>query len=244
MPRRSWIAVIDERDFRRSGLTRLLEPWADIEKLKVVSFDSFEGTSERLDYRMLIFSVGAELLSESKAFQALQLLRTRSEDARLVVISDSEDVHNVGFAISRGAHGYIFSGTSSSLAFQALSFILHGGIYFPPRAIRELPAELAHDAPMPEAAEAPGGKSGSGDAPAGASPLPEAGSAAGLLTSRQREVLVHIRLGESNKVIGRHLGMTEGTVKVHVRQIMRKLGAANRTQLAVGRTGRPMTAAT
>jgi DNA-binding NarL/FixJ family response regulator len=53
------------------------------------------------------------------------------------------------------------------------------------------------------------------------------------LTCRQRQVLVHLRRGCPNKIIARKLGVTEGTVKVHVRQVMRKLGAANRTQAAV-----------
>jgi DNA-binding NarL/FixJ family response regulator len=42
-----------------------------------------------------------------------------------------------------------------------------------------------------------------------------------------------VRRGESNKVIARRLGMREGTVKVHVRQIMRKFNVTNRTQVAV-----------
>lgn len=53
------------------------------------------------------------------------------------------------------------------------------------------------------------------------------------LTHRQHQVLLQLRRGQPNKVIARELGVTEGTVKVHVRQIMRKLGAANRTQAAV-----------
>jgi DNA-binding CsgD family transcriptional regulator len=54
------------------------------------------------------------------------------------------------------------------------------------------------------------------------------------LTARQQEVLGHLRLGESNKVIARRLSMTEGTVKVHIRQMMRKCQVSNRTQLALG----------
>jgi DNA-binding CsgD family transcriptional regulator len=54
------------------------------------------------------------------------------------------------------------------------------------------------------------------------------------LTARQQEVLDQLRLGESNKMIARRLGMTEGTVKVHIRQMMRKCQVVNRTQLALG----------
>lgn len=53
------------------------------------------------------------------------------------------------------------------------------------------------------------------------------------LTERQQSVLACLCLGDPNKVIGRKLGMTETTVKVHVREIMRKLGVCNRTQVAV-----------
>jgi DNA-binding NarL/FixJ family response regulator len=60
-----------------------------------------------------------------------------------------------------------------------------------------------------------------------------------LMSDRQRAVLLCLCQGDPNKVIGRKLGMTETTVKVHVREIMRKLGVVNRTQvaIAVGRNG-------
>src|SRR5262249_44202246 len=50
------------------------------------------------------------------------------------------------------------------------------------------------------------------------------------LTARQKAVLKLLSRGDTNKVIARRLGMGEGTVKVHVRQIMRKFGVTNRTQ--------------
>jgi DNA-binding NarL/FixJ family response regulator len=52
-------------------------------------------------------------------------------------------------------------------------------------------------------------------------------------TPKQEEVFEFLRQGYSNKLIARELGMSEATVKVHVRQIMRKFGAANRTQAVV-----------
>ena len=52
-------------------------------------------------------------------------------------------------------------------------------------------------------------------------------------TPRQSEVLERLGEGKPNKVIARDLNMTEATVKVHVRQIMRKFGVANRTQAAL-----------
>jgi DNA-binding NarL/FixJ family response regulator len=49
------------------------------------------------------------------------------------------------------------------------------------------------------------------------------------LTPRQKEVLQLLRKGKSNKIIAYELNMQESTVKVHVRQIMKKLKAINRT---------------
>jgi DNA-binding NarL/FixJ family response regulator len=53
------------------------------------------------------------------------------------------------------------------------------------------------------------------------------------LTARQGAVLELLSYGNSNKVIARRLAMSEGTVKFHIRQIMRKFGVTNRTQVAV-----------
>ena len=50
------------------------------------------------------------------------------------------------------------------------------------------------------------------------------------LTSRQMVVLAHLQRGSANKIIAHELDMSESTVKVHVRNIMRKVGATNRTQ--------------
>ena len=52
------------------------------------------------------------------------------------------------------------------------------------------------------------------------------------LTSRQGAVLSHLQQGKTNKIIACDLGMSESTVKVHVRNIMRKMGAINRTEVA------------
>jgi DNA-binding NarL/FixJ family response regulator len=54
-----------------------------------------------------------------------------------------------------------------------------------------------------------------------------------LFTARQLAVLVALRRGKANKQIAYELNMREGTVKVHVRHIMKKLRARNRTEVAI-----------
>jgi DNA-binding CsgD family transcriptional regulator len=53
------------------------------------------------------------------------------------------------------------------------------------------------------------------------------------LSNREEEILERLIAGAPNKVIARDLGITEGTVKVHVKSLCRKLGALNRTQAAI-----------
>ena len=53
------------------------------------------------------------------------------------------------------------------------------------------------------------------------------------LTARERQVLERLQLGAPNKLIARQLNLRESTVKVHIRRILRKLGAVNRTQAAL-----------
>jgi two-component system nitrate/nitrite response regulator NarL len=53
------------------------------------------------------------------------------------------------------------------------------------------------------------------------------------LTSREREIFFALAEGLSNKDVGRRLGLSEGTVKVHLHNIYSKLGVKNRTALAV-----------
>jgi DNA-binding NarL/FixJ family response regulator len=52
------------------------------------------------------------------------------------------------------------------------------------------------------------------------------------LTARQKAVLAQLQQGKANKIIAHELGMSESTAKVHIRNIMRKMGATNRTQAA------------
>jgi DNA-binding NarL/FixJ family response regulator len=77
-----------------------------------------------------------------------------------------------------------------------------------------------------------------GDAPRRQSPLDKdmfgrSHARTGDLTPRQMQVMFCLRSGQSNKQIARQLELSEATVKVHVRQVMKRLGASNRTQAAV-----------
>ncbi len=92
----------------------------------------------------------------------------------------------------------------------ALDLVLAGGIYVPSSLIE----------PTPERAAA-------------AAEFGAAGEPASGLTRRQRDVLGLISKGKSNKLIADALTMSESTVKAHVKQIIKRLRVANRTQAAL-----------
>src|SRR4029077_14102804 len=118
---------------------------------------------------------------------------------------------------------------------QALSFIFKGGSYFPatvpPR--RRSPVHLNGTMEFTSPAVACTTLD-MGDAVVES--VADTGATNINLTERQKSVLARLGRGDSNKAIARVLGIREGTVKVHVRQIMRKLGVTHRTQVAIACT--------
>lgn len=261
VPFKKTVFLVDAMAFRRARAESFLNPWARNESVELVSLDPDDAHTrlvERAVCDMLIYSVGAP--SPHEVFTEIQVLHTLRRDAALAIVSDDENPATVLAAIRCGAQGYFSNSMAPELALQALSFVLHGGTYFPPTAFLasqtfSAPAPIEYKQPdLPQEQLLPGPEQQT-QAP----PLrPEDGlyeqqgspfddKAAGVprdhgfngarhapeFTERQYAVLVCLCQGDPNKVIGRKLGMTETTVKVHVREIMRKLGVSNRTQVAI-----------
>ncbi|MEH2522516.1 MULTISPECIES: response regulator transcription factor [unclassified Bradyrhizobium] len=261
VPFKKTVFLVDAMAFRRARAESFLNPWARNESVELISLDPDEAHTklvERAVCDMLIYSVGAP--SPHEVFTEIQVLHTLRRDAALAIVSDDENPATVLAAIRCGAQGYFSNSMAPELALQALSFVLHGGTYFPPTAILASQAfsapapiefrqpDLSPELPLPrpeQQTQAP--PLGPEDGPYeqqgllfddkmpslqrdhgfnGARNAPE-------FTERQYAVLVCLCQGDPNKIIGRKLGMTETTVKVHVREIMRKLGVSNRTQVAI-----------
>lgn len=107
-------------------------------------------------------------------------------------------------AVRAGARGFLPKTMSPDLFAAAIGLVIGGGTYLPTE-ILEAQAE-----------------------PAGSGP----GSLLDGLTPREQQVLVRLATGTPNKEIGRDLGLAEVTVKLHVRQILKKIGARNRSEAA------------
>jgi DNA-binding NarL/FixJ family response regulator len=166
---------------------------------------------------MIIFNVGGQPLDGPEPRSWIADAQRHMPDGPLVILSDREDRNDIIAAIRLGVRGFIPSSTSPVVALQALTFILNGGQFFPPTALLQVGAR----------ASSPNGAGRRGPRFDGDE------ERSGGLTPRQIDVLRLLRVGRPNKVIARELNMCEATVKVHVRQILRRLGASNRTEAAL-----------
>lgn len=148
--------------------------------------------------------------------QALALIRQLMElldGVPLIVLTDHEDIEIVLEAFRLGVRGYIATSLGLSVALEAIRLVAAGGTFVPASSLNAL-MQGKPQAPRPP--PSPGGD----DADIGPNEL----------TPRQVAVLNCLREGKANKIIAHELGMCESTVKVHVRNILKKLGATNRTQ--------------
>jgi len=122
-------------------------------------------------------------------------------------LSASENPSDMQQSIDLGAKGFVPKSASNEVLVAALELVLSGGIYIPPQLFNY--SRNNENATQNSAALQPA------------------------ITRRQKEVLALIAQGESNKEIGRTLGLSEGTVRTHVNAIFKLLNVNNRTQAGV-----------
>jgi DNA-binding NarL/FixJ family response regulator len=163
---------------------------------------------------------GAEVVSQAEALtpdvilldlkmpgvdglMALEELRGRGVEARVLVLTSAGERSRVAPAVRAGAAGYLYKDVDPQALVQAIRAVHDGHVLFAPEAAD---AMLSPDR----------GEKG-----------------ATTLTAREREVLVQIALGRSNREIARSLVVSEKTVKTHVSNILMKLGLQDRTQAAL-----------
>lgn len=214
------LLLLDSHRLRRAEAESFLSPWANKFGLHIDALDPDElGRTRSVprDCRLVVINLGGSAYSSAEALPWRERLLSDAPATPMVLFSDRSDAADILDALHSGVKGYIPTTTSPDFALQALTFILNGGEFFPPTAL----LQAGHRAPsLPNGAR---------ERRAG-----EAADEARLeLTPRQAAVLDQLKAGGSNKQIGRALNMCEATVKVHVRQIMRKLGVSNRTQAAL-----------
>jgi DNA-binding NarL/FixJ family response regulator len=140
-------------------------------------------------------------------------LISENPSTRIVVMSGAEDAARVRELLAAGAAGFIPKTDSAAVILQAMRLVLAGGTYAPARL-------LSNDVDS----------SANGATPPTTRPSDVSFNN---LTGRQLEVLRLLARGMPNKSIARELGLSEGTMKVHVLAIFRTLNVNNRTEAVV-----------
>ena len=199
------IALIDQRSLVRELVGSFLrERMPEFVVHQAASLSEIE-SRRSFAYRIFVIFQPSVMAELPKSYIQVTRLRQAFPKAPVIVVSDFARSDLVCEAFRCGASGFIPTMTSVSIFAQAIRTVLAGGEYVPASVLD-------------------GGAAGT----AGLAPARQMGRK---FTPRQQQVLGLLREGLPNKVIAYRLDMRESTVKVHLRQIMRKMNATNRTQV-------------
>jgi two-component system nitrate/nitrite response regulator NarL len=228
--------IIDALPVRSLGLISILNRLDDLtnppkRSVNLQTSDEAEpGMDADANYQMLIYIAGDASNADRDNLERIKALRAIAPDVPLMILSDSETREEIISTLNVAPQGFLCVGANAELALHVFSFILNGESHFP-SATR--PKQTGPSQRYPAIDGIPISPCVMGGGSGAEKDSEDAGPRNRSLTARQKAVLELLRRGDTNKVIARRLGMREGTVKVHVRQIMRKFGVTNRTQVAV-----------
>jgi DNA-binding NarL/FixJ family response regulator len=207
------MALIDPKPLTRQSIGDLLaEAFPEYAMVAVSTCDELlEIDGRRIGkLNLAVVYIRDQRLTNTCVQSALELLRIRLPEASTVVLADRDDVDEVNSALMHGARGYIPTSVEWEVAVAALRLISAGGTFVPAGALRSTAAKR-DDQPEGERRRRSDGLD---------------------LTPRELSVIDLLREGKPNKLIAARLDMQESTVKVHVRNILKKLNATNRTHAA------------
>lgn len=200
------VLLIDDHALFRFGLGELLER-------RGITVDA-QGDCEAGIARVMETRPDVVLLDlrmpQMTGLEVLKRLRETGQTMPIAMLTTSTDERDLIAALQAGAQGYLLKDMEPDELIAALKNILAGGTV----VAKELTGILARVV--------------QGGGEERRAPL-----AFSDLTPREREILCHLADGRSNKVIARVLGITDGTVKLHVKAILRKLAVHSRVEAAV-----------
>lgn len=209
---RKSVLLIEAASMRRECLEQALR--ARAKDLYIESVARIEDATVR-NPDLVLLGIKANSICQTALYRLAADIDTWFGDVPIAVIADPEDLQFALEASECRFRGYVPTSLTMDVVIAALRLVLAGGTYLS----RECLYSAGTAATAPEL-----------DCEADAPDLRDASDAS--FTSREEEVVQQLRHGKPNKIIAHNLGISEGTVKVHLRNIMRKLHATNRTQVA------------
>lgn len=199
------VVVIEKRSLFRECLTRALAQSSGQNVLSFSSVESWIDAANEISASLVVLCIAGKS-NDLEVRRDISLLAQCGVGTPTVIMSDVEDPDQIVTALERGARGYIPTSVSLEVAIEAMHLVCAGGVFVPASSL--IAARRLTDS--------------SGTFSSGG----------GMFTARQAAVVDALRRGKANKVIAHELTMRESTVKVHVRNIMKKLKAKNRTEVA------------
>ena len=205
------VLLIDDHTLVRKGLEQLLQS-RGVEIAASVS-NGQEGIAQALELKPDIVLLDMKM-PEMNGTETLKRLRAAGVTAPILMLTMSRDEQDLQAALRNGAQGYLLKDMDPEDLVPALQDAMLGKNVVAKELIGSLTRLVQ-------------GQSGRSAAKTTSTDL------LADLTPRELEILRHVAEGESNKAIGRALDITDGTVKLHVKSILRKLGMRSRVEAAV-----------
>ncbi|WP_037384923.1 response regulator transcription factor [Sinorhizobium americanum] len=204
----SALLILDNRTLDRECLAQcLVLHGVDMEVLAFGSIDEWRKDKDlHPPVAAVLLNIGCRKVTDPTVAADTTRLVTELGPTPIVVLSDIDEFAEILRALECGAKGYIPSSMGLELCVKVINVARAGGTFVPASSLL--------------------GRAATGVREEAARP------AVGMFTQRQEDVIRALRRGKANKIIAYELNLHESTVKVHVRNIMKKLKATNRTEVA------------
>lgn len=203
------LVVLDSRALDRECFAQsLLSHGIGMEVLAFASIGDWQVEEDlHPPLAVIVLSVGGRKVSEAGLAAELTRLAAEFAGIPVVVLADTDDLDQILTALENGARGYIPTSVGIDVCVEAIRLAMAGGTFVPASSVSMMREMIGNRTQV-------------------ARPM------AGMFTQRQEEVVRALRRGKANKIIAYELNLRESTVKVHIRNIMKKLKATNRTEVA------------
>lgn len=200
------VMLVDDHALFRQGLRRLLEDQPDFEVIGEAATGS-EAIERAADLMPDVILMDI-YMPAGDGLEATRAIRGQLPYARIVMLTVSDEDHNLFEAIKAGAQGYVLKKIEPQDLYDKVRSAARGEAPLSPQMVPKLIAEFARLTSS------------------------SAGGGVEALTRREHDVLAAVARGFSNKEIAASLGLSEYTVRNHLRNIMEKLHLRNRTEAA------------
>lgn len=197
------IVVADDHSLFRDGIVSLLEAAGH----EIVGQAGSGEEAVRLAAEVVPEVILMDLnMPKMDGIQALSEIRSKHPEMKVILLTVSEEEQDLVKAAQAGASGYLLKNLEGEEFLRLLQGVMEGGTAMTDKTASRLWQALS-------------------------SPKRAVEDPAEGLTNREMDLLELVALGKSNRQIGDSLTISENTVKFHMKNIMQKLGASNRTEV-------------